>query len=156
VTGLVVAVSCSKSKLDYPAPARLLYTGACFRKSVRHAEGRGLPWFVLSSLHGVVLPDQVVAPYSFTPSRNGAALAGEPEGVLAGSAHRAEWAAKARVAVAARWGGWHFLALLGSEYLPALEGQDYEWPWAKMKLGPRLHWLDERRREWEYQRGQLV
>lgn len=149
-----VAVSCCKSKLGYPAPARLLYVGACFRKSVRWAEERGLPWFVLSSLHGVVQPDDVVAPYSFTLARNGAALAGEPDGTSAGEEHRKKWAAETRAALRQTYPGYKFVALVGSAYLPALAGTDYKWPFCHMKLGPRLHWLDEQ--HLERQSGHLV
>lgn len=61
-----VLIACSSSKLSAPAPARELYTGDLFRRSVRYAEAAGLPWAVLSALHGLVLPDDTVAPYDFS------------------------------------------------------------------------------------------
>jgi len=45
------------------APARFLYTGDLFRASVKWAESWDLPWVVLSAAHGIVGPDQVLAPY---------------------------------------------------------------------------------------------
>lgn len=62
----VVLISCSKSKLDKPAPARELYTGQLFKKAVAWAERQGLQWFVVSALHGLVAPDQSIAPYNYS------------------------------------------------------------------------------------------
>lgn len=59
-------ISCSKSKLETEAPARDLYTGQLFRKAVAWAERQQLQWFVVSALHGLLLPDQTVSPYNYT------------------------------------------------------------------------------------------
>lgn len=56
-------VSCVKSKLDHPAPARDLYVSPLFR-GARHAAERSCDrWFILSALHGLVPPDRVLEPY---------------------------------------------------------------------------------------------
>lgn len=62
----LVLIGCSARKLESPAPARELYRGDLFRKSVQWAEERGYPWIVLSALYGVVSPDDVIAPYDVT------------------------------------------------------------------------------------------
>jgi hypothetical protein len=62
----IVLVSCVKSKLPYPAPARSLYTSAWFRKARSIVEGSGARWFVVSSLYGLVAPDAEIAPYDYT------------------------------------------------------------------------------------------
>ena len=62
----IVLIGCSKSKLDQPAPARELYTGQLFKKAVAWAERQGLQWFVVSALHGLVAPDQSIAPYNYS------------------------------------------------------------------------------------------
>jgi hypothetical protein len=49
-----VLVSCVKDKLDHPAPAKDLYTSDLFRKARGYAERVGVPWFILSSEHGLV------------------------------------------------------------------------------------------------------
>jgi hypothetical protein len=56
----IALIACSKSKSythDRKRGGRVLpaelYTGALFRKSVRHAEDRGIPWFVLSARFGL-------------------------------------------------------------------------------------------------------
>lgn len=65
----LVLVGCVKKKLDVPAPARELYTSPLFRKERAYAEQAGVPWFVLSAEHGLVAPDEVVAPYDLRLSK---------------------------------------------------------------------------------------
>jgi uncharacterized protein DUF6884 len=62
----VVLISCSKSKLDKKAAARELYTGQLFKKAVAWAERHGYQWFVISALHGLVTPNQTIAPYDYS------------------------------------------------------------------------------------------
>jgi predicted RNA-binding Zn-ribbon protein involved in translation (DUF1610 family) len=59
----ICLVSCSGPKLPHPAPARDLYTSRLFKKARAYAERRCDDWAILSALHGLVLPDQVIAPY---------------------------------------------------------------------------------------------
>jgi hypothetical protein len=56
-------IACGKAKLDHPAPARELYTGNLFRAAREYVETRCDEWFILSAKHGLVLPDDVLAPY---------------------------------------------------------------------------------------------
>ena len=65
----LVLVGCVKKKLDVPAPARELYTSPLFRKERAYAEQAGVPWFVLSAEHGLVAPDEVLAPYDLRLSK---------------------------------------------------------------------------------------
>ena len=59
----VVLISCSKTKLDHPAAARHLYDSPLFRQSRAYAVASGRPWFILSAEHGLVGPDEWLAPY---------------------------------------------------------------------------------------------
>ncbi len=59
----VVLVTCVKTKLPTPAAAKDLYTSDLFNKSRRYAEASGKPWFILSDEHGLVAPDEWLAPY---------------------------------------------------------------------------------------------
>lgn len=59
----LLLVSCVKDKLAVPAPARDLYTSPLFNKQRRYAELSGLDWFILSAEHGLVAPDEWLAPY---------------------------------------------------------------------------------------------
>lgn len=62
----LVLVSCSKMKLDHPAPARDLYSSTAFRLKRALAEHRDGAWVILSAKHGVLNPEQVVEPYDLT------------------------------------------------------------------------------------------
>lgn len=59
----VLLISCGKTKQARPAPARDLYTSARFRKALTYAERSAIPWFIVSAEHGLVRPDEWLAPY---------------------------------------------------------------------------------------------
>lgn len=59
-----VLIPCGKSKLPNPAKVRDLYQGSLFKLSVSWAESHGFTWVVISALHGVLLPEQIIAPYN--------------------------------------------------------------------------------------------
>lgn len=62
----VALVGCGKAKLDHEAPARELYTSNLFRLSVAWAERHCDAWYVVSALHGLVEPDELLRPYDFS------------------------------------------------------------------------------------------
>jgi hypothetical protein len=59
---LVGLVGCSKRKLAQPAPAALLYASPLFRLAARYCAASCGRWFVLSARHGLLAPDEAVAP----------------------------------------------------------------------------------------------
>jgi hypothetical protein len=59
----LLLVTCVKAKAASPRPARDLYVSPLFRKQRAYAEGLGVPWFILSAEHGLVGPDEWLAPY---------------------------------------------------------------------------------------------
>lgn len=61
--GDVLLLGCVKLKASTPQKAKDLYVSDLFGKRRRHAEQRGLAWFVLSAEHGLLHPDDWVAPY---------------------------------------------------------------------------------------------
>src|SRR3954466_14680407 len=61
-------VSCGKEKARAACRARDLFTSDYFRKMRQHVEGSCDEWWILSSRHGLVHPDQVLAPYEQTLS----------------------------------------------------------------------------------------
>jgi len=65
----IALVSCVKSKQSVPARASELYTSALFRALRRHAEVSADAWYILSAEHGLLRPDQVIAPYERTLNR---------------------------------------------------------------------------------------
>ncbi len=62
----LVLVSCSKSKLDHPAPARDLYCSPAFQMKRAIIEQSEAAWLILSAKHGLVEPEAVIAPYDLT------------------------------------------------------------------------------------------
>ena len=62
----VALVSCVKSKQASATPARELYTSQLFRSLRAYAEANAGVWYILSAEHGLLNPDQVVAPYERT------------------------------------------------------------------------------------------
>ena len=60
----MILIACSQTKLASPAAARDLYTGQAFRLARRLAERTGQEYLILSALHGLVDPTQVLEPYS--------------------------------------------------------------------------------------------
>ena len=59
-------VSCVGQKRPVPAPAKELYTSPWFRKARSYVEAAGQPWFILSAKHGLVHPEDIIAPYEQT------------------------------------------------------------------------------------------
>jgi len=59
-------VGCCKSKLDVPSRASELYRGPLFLRSMAYVERGCDAWGILSAKHGLVMPDQVIAPYEKT------------------------------------------------------------------------------------------
>lgn len=59
-------VACVKSKAAQPMPAADLYRSVWFRKAREFVEAKNAPWLVLSALHGIVGPEDVIAPYEHT------------------------------------------------------------------------------------------
>ncbi len=59
-------VSCVSQKRSRPLPARDLYCSDWFVKARAYVEAQSCPWFILSAKHGLVQPDQVIAPYNET------------------------------------------------------------------------------------------
>lgn len=62
----VALISCVKTKLTLAAPARDMYVSPLFRGMRRYAERNADAWIILSAEHGVLQPDQVIAPYERT------------------------------------------------------------------------------------------
>ncbi|MDV2474339.1 hypothetical protein F8M49_01050 [Rhodococcus zopfii] len=59
----LVLVTCVKSKREVPVAAKDLYVSPLFTRQRSYAENTGLPWFILSAEHGLVAPDEWLAPY---------------------------------------------------------------------------------------------
>jgi hypothetical protein len=58
-----ILVGCVSGKESTARPARELYRTELFRRRREYAERSGRPWFIVSALYGLLLPDQIVEPY---------------------------------------------------------------------------------------------
>ena len=128
-------VACVKRKRDARMPARDLYASPWFRKARACVERTGRPWAILSARHGLVWPDETVAPYD-------EALGAVP------AAHRHRWADGVFAALAPHLDGVRTVAVLaGRGYrellLPKLQerGIEVRVPMEGLTQGRQLNWL---------------
>ena len=128
-------VACVKLKRDTPMPARDLYASPWFRKARACIEKTGRPWAILSARHGLVWPDEIVAPYEET-------LGKEP-------AAQRRWAERVLTSLAPHLAGVRTIAMLaGNAYrqllVPELRerGIDVLVPMKELAQGKQLQWLD--------------
>ena len=130
-------VSCVSQKLPVLAPAKDLYISSLFRKARSYVERKCQPWFILSAKHGLVHPDQPIAPYDLTLNTMGVR-------------DRRWWAKEVLSQLEPHLddaGGLVFLA--GQRYRqflePALQqrGVSVSVPMEGLKIGEQLSWLDK-------------
>ena len=62
-SGRVVLIGSSGATAPGPLPAAQLFESAGFARARQHAAGSGHPWFVVTAKHGLLDPDDVVAPF---------------------------------------------------------------------------------------------
>ena len=128
----VILVACCGPKLTKPAAAADLYVSALFKKARTYAERRGCR-FILSALHGLVDPREVIAPYDVTLKRMPAEK-------------RREWGRKVREQMKhAGLIGRSLVALAGADYVKPLTdaGLTVAQPMKGKSIGKQLRWLNQ-------------
>jgi len=130
VSNTVVLIACCGQKAETACAARDLYRSQLFKKSVAYAERRGLAWAILSAEHGVVMPDDVVAPYDVTLT------------TMSGAGRRS-WAAETHAALCLAFPGARYVVLAGKHYRAAVPvgHSQPEVPMAGMGIGEQLGFL---------------
>ena len=135
LSGALVLVSCVKSKRLAPAPARELYTSPLFTMARAIVEHQGAEWRILSALHGLVDPNQVIEPYEHTlKGKSVSARRSWAEGLL-----------PQLLPLAKEFGRVVFFA--GEDYRAFLQeplrrsGVSVEVPMQGLSLGQQLAWL---------------
>lgn len=119
-------IACSKSKGAHTALALLLYKGAMFEKSVRHARRTCDAYAILSAKYGLVMPLTSIAPYDQTLATMSAAA-------------RVTWATHVRAQLAEKFPGYDIVYYAGELYCKDLPpGRQ---PMKGMRMGERLQWL---------------
>ncbi len=129
----ILLLACVKDKAADACAARDLYRSTWFRKARAYAEGRGLPWYVLSAKYGLVSPTDHLDPYDET-------LNAMP------ATERRAWAARVLPQILAL-DPERVIILAGVKYrehlIPGLEarGVAVEVPMQGLGIGDQLHWL---------------
>ena len=133
----IAIVSCVKQKRTSAAPARELYVSELFRGLRRYAEACADAWYILSAEHGLLHPDQVVAPYERTLN-----TMRKPE--------RLVWASRVqRQLLEVLPASAEVILLAGARYRENLEpflrsmGYEVSVPLAGLALGKQLQYLKE-------------
>lgn len=127
-------VCCGKQKLAHPCTVKELYCSTLFQKTRSFVERHYDGWFVLSALHHVVRPDQVVAPYDFELNRQASE----------------KWAEMVAQQLAKQLPPYCHLDYFGGatygKVVPKLEAMGFlvHQPLAGLQVGERLHWLKTR------------
>ena len=135
----LILLGCVAQKRNRPALAKDLYVSPLWEKRRAYAEASGQPWAILSAEHGLVQPDQVIAPYDRSM---------KPASAL----YRFAWSRSAadRVIELCRRLGIDAVELhAGSAYvehglISALEEAELlvSWPLRGMRIGEQLSWYD--------------
>lgn len=147
--------------MDVGAGARVGRLGDARAGRGLHVEARGLPWLILSALHGLVEPDAVLEPYDVTMAQTKRESARQNhwpwtgQGYLCGVrgrllsavwsyAHGAgRWERGTPVVVEVHAGALYVEAVrLANAYPDAIT---VEAPLAGLEIGERLRWYAERR-----------
>lgn len=133
----IALVSCGKAKRSVPSPAADLYTSDGFRKRRAIAEDAGREWFILSAEHGLVGPEEVIAPYDLALKDTGADY----------SAAWGAWVVAKLVRKVGSLRGKSALVLAPAAYADAIRlhlvgaGASIEEPLAGLRQGEQGSWL---------------
>lgn len=131
----VALVSCVKSKRGAASPAGELYTSQLFRGLKAYAIAHADAWYILSAEHGVLRPDDLIAPYETTlntmPKRD-----------------RVAWAGRVQLQLEILPSGTEVILLAGSRYREGIEpflrqrGFAVSIPMEGLGVGQQLRWLN--------------
>lgn len=134
-------VGCVAKKLPHPARARDLFISQLFAGRVSHVAAHCDEWLILSAEHGLIEPDQELAPYD-------EALKSLP------AAERRAWSDRVLRQLRERLGsleGLRFEVHAGREYWAfglrdgfIAGGASFEYPVERLGIGQQLAWYDKK------------
>ena len=133
---MIYLVSCVKGKLTGPAPARELYQSIWFNAARAYVENRNAEWFILSALHGLVSPEQIIKPYETTLNTFTAD-------------ERRFWAKLVAAQMSRQLDAGPVSFLAGKNYreflIPLIEEKGFTWdaPLARYGIGAQVSWLQK-------------
>jgi len=135
-----ILLGCVKLKVSHKAPAKDLYRSPLWASRRAYAEASGRPWMILSAMHGLVDPEERLAPYDLALTDL--------------DAHeRRSWGERVAYALEQRFGdltGTVFEIHSGDAYRRAIEpgvlarGGRIEAPLRGLPLGSQLAWYASR------------
>jgi len=121
-------IACCKQKLSTPAAAKDLYCSPLFRASRCYVEPRCHEWAILSAKYGLVLSDQVIAPYDLTLHQL------KPQALR-------DWADQTHQQIVERWPHWGstiFLVIASGRYRMAIGDRRVQMPFGELPIGMLL------------------
>jgi hypothetical protein len=141
----IILVSCCAEKLPHRAQAQELYQSQLFKACRTYAEDSGHDWLILSALHNVLRPSDIVEPYDveMPTKRRFAEMWGSK---TAAELLDATGAAPTRfICLAGEKYTAHLAWITGSmrnsQFYP--NGNLFEQPLQGMPIGQRLRWLKQ-------------
>jgi hypothetical protein len=135
-----ILLGCVSQKRRERAPAKELYSSQLWKRRRRYAAASGRPWLILSALHGLVDPDDLLDPYDLALAQLSAV-------------ERRAWGERVVDALADRFvvlTGAVFEVHAGSDYRTAIagplerHGAAIYVPLAHLRLGQQLAWYAAR------------
>jgi hypothetical protein len=133
-------ISCAKEKADGPRVARELYTSPYFRKMRGYVETMCDDWCILSALHYLVHPDQILAPYEVRLKDMNREEQRRWAETVAGQV-KAAFPDVGKIVLEVHGGAEYTLDLV-----PLLRslGYEVELPVPSLPIGKRMQWYDRR------------
>lgn len=133
MSDLIVCISCVKSKKDTASQAKDIYTSALFKGMYSYAKKLNpKSIFILSAMHGLLHPDQIIEPYEKTLNN------------MSADEQRA-WARHVLIQLEMQTDIQvdKFIFLAGDKYRKHLLSYipNHEIPMKGLKLGQQLQWL---------------
>lgn len=120
---MIGLVACSAKKRTNACPARMMYQGNLFRASSLYVARFCARWAILSAKYGLVLPDEIIAPYN----RMLGDLTKE---------ERAVWCSQTRVRIEQVFGTEEeFIVFAGVHYRKCMIGLNYSVPFGLDHMG---------------------
>jgi hypothetical protein len=134
----VVLVACCRPKLAGSHRAKEIYQSDLFKKSKAYAEQHGDKWAILSALHGLVMPDQLLTKYDKTLN---AMTSGE----------RRKWSELVGQQISDHFPGARLVVLAGTNYCGWINDSFVtERPMKGLGIGQQLRWLMDNSRASRY------
>jgi len=134
----IVLLSCTKSKMDKPCPAKDMYSPSpMFQKTKAYGEGlKPDKMFILSAKYGLLPMDKQIEPYDLTLKTMKADEKNQWGDMVKGQMSKAGLSPEKD----------KFVFLTGSEYMKPLEkfipADNVEKPMEGKRMGERLSWLN--------------